>query len=826
MLPSARGSVEALQAVIANTTGMPFHYPPAHVLDGSAGSFALDGNLPVKKKRKRSNRKDKGLEAFRHALLGYLEQHAQITHTAPPVPGTAYSTPHPPTPDEGKHDVDSVANHAPSSSASTPASAAMIPASAAAAHGTPAAVAAAVPSAPPVVSGAQRKAWLREYETRIADFSIKQLVQESVKFRFQCSPYVILVPNWHALREALWTYLKSIGVKKAKRSVSTKKDLIDICIQPDVQFDFSEFVKDAESHGNRKEKGGDDSMGLNVFAATGAIPSSSKPARKKMKLKNEPQVKQEQRSHGESTEGEHAHVHDHDHDMGGGTEGSTGEDGSSMHPIHQSPATSAAQANTPNTHHGAPAYANTGHFVSNGGPASANGKGDMFHSQHSSAAAAPPALNNLSCQDVIHQFLNLAPQEYNSFKAWFYVNVVQRENPGLNITVMQPTNGGSQHHSHGGHLQHQQHGHHSHAHHHHPPPQPQSSHAHQSQLQSPMHSHHHPPHQPQGSGMLQSLPNTPLLGGLNPPLTPSQYPISSSHDQPHGHLAQTTPSFQQWSNSVLLTPMLGPGSTPLLAGQTPLGIGASPGLFSPSLDPLSASAAAAAQQAAAASNHSAKLQQKLLLQQQRLEKLRMKRAANCGTTAAGVVSDEDDETDDSSEEDDEVPDAPKKQFTPFMTSTPNSQLNTPMHSPMMPPPSGPSPLLKRTMINMSALTTANPPSPFPNMPSPSLRALYRATAAGSAAAGISSLTSPSPLLAPVGSMHTPSQSISPDAEASLHHMKGLMGLPPASPARNHAAHSSVRFTTIPASLVSSMQLGSKSTAPSQLPGSIDTTKKL
>ena len=47
--------------------------------------------------------------------------------------------------------------------------------------------------------------------------------------------------------------MKAKGIQKAKRTVSTKEDLIQLCIADNIQFDFSDNVKDAQSHGNKKQ---------------------------------------------------------------------------------------------------------------------------------------------------------------------------------------------------------------------------------------------------------------------------------------------------------------------------------------------------------------------------------------------------------------------------------------------------------------------------------------------------------------------------------------------------------------------------------------------
>lgn len=91
-----------------------------------------------------------GLDAFREALLKHLEQNARLTVHQPGK--------------EGEKNEDNQ-----------------------------------------VVSDQQKQLWLSEYRTKIKDYSIKMLVKESVKFRFQCSSYIILIPNWHALREVSGT---------------------------------------------------------------------------------------------------------------------------------------------------------------------------------------------------------------------------------------------------------------------------------------------------------------------------------------------------------------------------------------------------------------------------------------------------------------------------------------------------------------------------------------------------------------------------------------------------------------------------------------------
>ena len=157
---------------------------------------------PAKEKRKRAKRKfaDKGIDAFRAALVQHVTNARLVASTTP------------------------------LNDASTD------------------------PAAIPLVGEDERRQWLAEYKAKIANYDVQQLVQESVRYRFQCSPYVIIVPNWHGLREALWVHMKNVGVHKAKRTVSTKDDLIELCIDETIQFDFSDYAKDALSHGNKKSQ--------------------------------------------------------------------------------------------------------------------------------------------------------------------------------------------------------------------------------------------------------------------------------------------------------------------------------------------------------------------------------------------------------------------------------------------------------------------------------------------------------------------------------------------------------------------------------------------
>lgn len=91
------------------------------------------------------------------------------------------------------------------------------------------------------------------YKQSLSTRCIKQLTYDSVIYQYiDCGQYIIIIPNWHTLREAIWSYLQKVNIKKAKRSVSTKKDLIELCLRSDIQYDFSDYVKEATSHGNCK----------------------------------------------------------------------------------------------------------------------------------------------------------------------------------------------------------------------------------------------------------------------------------------------------------------------------------------------------------------------------------------------------------------------------------------------------------------------------------------------------------------------------------------------------------------------------------------------
>ena len=155
--------------------------PPA---DGAAGATPGEAGAE-KKKRKKRKYVDKGIDAFRAALVQHLTEKATLT-----------AVPAPPSSEPG--------------AAADPAVLSPVP-----------------------LTEEKRASWLADYRAKIADYSIAQLVQESVKYKFACGPYVILVPNWHALREALWLHMKKIGIQKAKRTVSTKEDLINLCLTGD-----------------------------------------------------------------------------------------------------------------------------------------------------------------------------------------------------------------------------------------------------------------------------------------------------------------------------------------------------------------------------------------------------------------------------------------------------------------------------------------------------------------------------------------------------------------------------------------------------------------
>ena len=104
------------------------------------------GEIKPKKKRNKRKFADKGIDAFRAALVQHVTNARLVASTAPNDPT-------------------------------------------------------ADPAAIPQVGEEERRQWLAEYKAKITNYDVKQLVQESVKYRFQCSQYVIIVPNWHGLRE-------------------------------------------------------------------------------------------------------------------------------------------------------------------------------------------------------------------------------------------------------------------------------------------------------------------------------------------------------------------------------------------------------------------------------------------------------------------------------------------------------------------------------------------------------------------------------------------------------------------------------------------------
>lgn len=157
---------------------------PTSIAGISPGNMAAA--VKQRSKRKRGDREAKSVASFRAALYHHVERNARFS-AAPPK-----------RPIENINDV-------------------------------------------PTVSEDQRMTWLARFRERIQHMDVQALVRESIKYRFQCDPYVIIIPNWHALREALWDYLKKNGIKKAKRSVSTKQDLVQICIQPEVKVSTAEW---------------------------------------------------------------------------------------------------------------------------------------------------------------------------------------------------------------------------------------------------------------------------------------------------------------------------------------------------------------------------------------------------------------------------------------------------------------------------------------------------------------------------------------------------------------------------------------------------------
>ncbi len=56
---------------------------------------------------------------------------------------------------------------------------------------------------------------------------------------------MVVVVRCRDMRDSLWRHLAAIGEERGpKRNMSSNKDLIEIAIDPSVQFDFSQFVKD------------------------------------------------------------------------------------------------------------------------------------------------------------------------------------------------------------------------------------------------------------------------------------------------------------------------------------------------------------------------------------------------------------------------------------------------------------------------------------------------------------------------------------------------------------------------------------------------------
>ena len=712
---------------------------PAHTSGGGVSASQLDSgdfgadSIPPPKKRRRSNRKDKGLEAFKAALLQHLADNARLTPAASVAPAQPahshyaaeaasgsgslmHSPSHLPHSASQHGEDDSVANHAATSNSSAHST----PGSGPGAHSGAAGGAAEAIVAGGTVSDSQRAQWLEEYSASIADYSIKSLVKESVKYRFPCHPFVILVPNWHALREALWVHLKSIGVKKAKRSVSTKKDLVDICIQAAVQFDFSEFVKDAESHGNRKmkktkkkEKTGTDagaaaagelamhqSLGLGM---NGPQHSSTLSLQQLLQQAGESGHVKKKGSASARRQQQQQQQHQHP----------TPEDTpDSMQPLHSpsvsgivgasaSAATVAASSSAAQqAHH----HSHVGSFVqkseqqyhsfaSTAAAAHHNASANATSARSGAGAASSSPYHGSTANDVVAHLLSLSPQEYQSFKAWFYVQVVQKENPALHITLSAsssappqlPPIAHSQHaqqHAQGGQHQHNQHSH-AHDHQQHHPPQQSSpiSHAHA------LHHHH---------SSLHSMPPTPMLSStLMPPLTPSHFPLlpNDPASHAHEHAGQSnnpaqTPQFthNHWSSggggggaanvaAGLLTPLATPMHHPHsgAASKQNAGVPASPlhmhhlsalaspspsnhahflaaaaaaaGVADPSQIASSTAAAAhmAAQQAQHLSSQAEKAEQELRRKRQQLEKLQSKSAArksaathSHGTRGAGT----------------------------------------------------------------------------------------------------------------------------------------------------------------------------------------------
>lgn len=108
----------------------------------------------------------------------------------------------------------------------------------------------------------------REIDDAIRDNEFYKLCLISLNVGFQCGHYIMMRSradgkeeteslgnrprdkdnSWHALREAVWEAAREKGIIVTKRSLSTKNHLISMCVNNDVMFDFTPYVKSPGDH--------------------------------------------------------------------------------------------------------------------------------------------------------------------------------------------------------------------------------------------------------------------------------------------------------------------------------------------------------------------------------------------------------------------------------------------------------------------------------------------------------------------------------------------------------------------------------------------------
>lgn len=101
------------------------------------------------------------------------------------------------------------------------------------------------------------KAWLKDFEDAARKGTFQELVKECFSRGFNCSDFVILTPSWHFVREKLVEHCRNLRSRQkmgpvAPRTMTTKKQLIQISMRPDIRFDFTPYTKSKYAHGNRK----------------------------------------------------------------------------------------------------------------------------------------------------------------------------------------------------------------------------------------------------------------------------------------------------------------------------------------------------------------------------------------------------------------------------------------------------------------------------------------------------------------------------------------------------------------------------------------------